>query len=513
MPSKTKFGVKEKVSSSSSAKQRELYDRVQEILIGSLIADSSSISSVLEIVNEEDIEEPKYALIFNVVSELSRRNEAISDITIISELQSRGHLEMVGGTAEIFRLKTAGEKYLTDAPISVYSRIVKESSAKAKTQRILEEALPNFEDDSGVAASDAISEVQSSLNENLLNLSDSSTITNFSKQFDEYSVLLEERLKTSIENEGNAEGLQGIPSLLPSLNAYTTGWLPGQMITVGAGTGVGKSVMAVNCAVAAAMAGKSVMFFSLEMSRTDLEDRIVSSTTGIPMKKLKQGRLSEEERATLAKQQEEMKNMTIIIDVEPKQTIDSIRARALRQAQTPAGLDFIIIDYLQLITSTSRHSNRQEIVAEISRNSKLLAKQLNIPIMVLVQMKRKSEDSAEESSIPRLDDIRESGAIAQDSDIVILLHREISMDDTTPHTLVILAKNRGGENNKTIRCHSNLGCSVFREVTRVKDVEELSEKTDYTDSSTLDDSDSFEELDEFDEFSQFVDDLDDELDF
>lgn len=803
-------------NSKESAKKRELFEAAQRRLIAALLADGSAAARVLELIQEEDIEEPSFHLIFSCMAELSRRNEAISTLSVAEMLTNRGQLKEAGGPAVLYQLQVEGEKVLLEAPPQVYARIVKESSAKAKITRTLYDHASFFQDDSGVQAVDGVSDLQASLNETLLRLSDASTITRFAEDFQSYLDLLIERQKVSEANGADAQGLQGIPSLLPSLNRYTTGWLPGQLITVGAKTGVGKalaintpiltekgwrtmaeikigdkvfgpdgrltkvtnvtevmedrscyevafsngakivadaehqwvtqtaksrrtnksaeavttqeifeslhingrknhsisvadevdfpeielpidpyifgywlgdghswsnsiavhcddfpnlegqlikagyhytvnktqatyavtfsskpiarggdmrekkgskadlralgvlqnkhipelylmasvpqrkallaglldsdgsvskktgrvefgvtserladdfvklsqslglvtfatekavkgktlkssvaytvqfkghfnpfelerkakffqyrkdvstkyfitnvtavdsvpvrcievdnashmylagehlipthnSVFAVDCAIAAAKANSSVMFFSLEMSKTEIEDRVLAATTGIPMNRLKQGDLTDEEHRILLAQMKEMAGMKLIIDVEPKVTVDIIRARALRQAQTEAGLDFIIIDYLQLITPTGRFSSRQEAVADISRNVKLLAKQLQVPIMVLVQLNREKD---EENALPHLDKIRESGAIAQDSDIVVLLHRDAALDDTTPHTLVILAKNRNGEANKTVRCHSNLECSLFREVTRVKDVERLSE--------------------------------------
>lgn len=452
--------------------KRELFEAAQRRLIASLLADGSAISRVLELIQEEDIEEPSLFLIFNCMAELSRRNEEISTLSVAEMLSNLGQLKEAGGPPTLYQLQIEGEKALLEAKAVVYARIVKESSAKAKITRTMREHVNLFQDDSGVAAVEGVSDLQASLNETLLKLSDASTITRFAEDFQGYLDLLNLRKQISEENGPEAQGLQGVPSLLPTLNRYTTGWLPGQLITVGARTGVGKSVFAVDCAIAAAKANSSVMFFSLEMSKTEIEDRVLAATTGITMNRLKQGDLTDEENRILLAQMKDMKDMKLIIDVEPKVTVDIIRARALRQAQSPAGLDFIIIDYLQLITPTGRFSSRQEAVADISRNVKLLAKQLGVPIMVLVQLNREKD---EENALPHLDKIRESGAIAQDSDVVVLLHRDAALDDTTPHTLVILAKNRNGEANKTVRCHSNLECSLFREVTRVKDVERLSE--------------------------------------
>lgn len=452
-----------------STKQRDLYARSQRRLVASLLADGSNISRVLESITVEDVEEPSYNLIFSVMADLARANQPISDITVGSRLEEQGNLRKAGGPSMLFSLVTEGQKYLLDAPVSVYASIVKEAAAKAGIRRELQEAGSAFKDDSGVNAADAVSDLQGFLNEKLLRLSDASTISKFSDSLDDYFGVLDERKEIAETNSTN-EGLQGIPTLLPSLNKYTNGWKPGYLVTVGARTGIGKSVMAINCAVAAVMSNKSTMFFSLEMSKEQIIDRVVASTTSITLNNLKTGNVNNEERQILKEQLETMKDMKLIIDTEPKITVDGIRARALRQAQSSDGLDFIIVDYLQLITPSGRFSSRQEAVADISRNMKLLAKQLGVPIMVLVQLNRKS---GEEDGLPELDNIRESGAIAQDSDVVILIHRDKSMDGTTPHTLVLLAKNRDGEADKIIRCHSILECSIFKEITRVDDAEGL----------------------------------------
>lgn len=482
--------------------KKGLYDEAQRLLVASLLADSSTANRVLELISEDDVEEPSLSLIFSSIAELARADEDISTFTVAEDLQSKGLLAQVGGPPALYSLAVDGEKALLNALPAVYARIVKESSAKLKISRILQESTKGFKDDSGIAAVDAVSDLQENLNESLLRLSDSSTITKLNEDFDAYMEMLDERLKISIENENMGSGLQGIPSLLPTLDSYTTGWLPGQLITVGARTSIGKSIFAVNCAVSAGRANKSTLLFSLEMEKDEVEDRILASTTGISLNALKQGRLTEEETQLLKEQMKIMKSMKLVIDTEPIITVDMIRARALRQAQSPDGLDFIIIDYLQLITPTGSYSSRQEAVASMSRQMKILAKQLGVPIMVVVQLNRKDNSKDTENTLPNLDQIRESGAIAQDSDIVILLHRDAALDDTTPHTLIILDKNRNGEAKKTIRCHSNLECSLFREVKRVKDVEDRLSEDD------LDDLAEEIDLDDFDDFDLSEDDQD-----
>lgn len=474
----------------------DLYKQVQKRLIASLLFDGENAGRILEIVSPEDFEEPAYELIYSAIAAISRRNDTVSSISIAHQLESEGNLKKAGGAATLYQLREEGSRFLLEASIELYARMVKEASAKTKLRKTLLEYQKVFTSDSGVPASDGVSELQSRLNEELYKLSDESSSSNLSEDYDDYFALLEQRRLLTEENANSSDGLVGIPSLLPSVNHYTGGWRPGQLITIGARTGVGKTVFAVNSAVAAAQAGKSVLFFSLEMGADELTDRIVSSTTGVPLYKLSRGTLDDADRQTLAATKAEVGSMKIKIEAEARVTIDSIRAKALRQAQSPDGLDFIIIDYLQLITPVGRFSSRQEAVADLSRNAKLLAKQLGVPLMVLVQVNRESKD--DENPIPKLHQIRESGAIAQDSDIVILLHRDESLDDTIPHTLVLLEKNRNGEAQKTIRCHSNLECSIFREVIRSKDVDRL---TDGDEQQAADDFD-------LDEFEGLIDDDD-----
>lgn len=449
----------------------ELYKEAQRRLIGSLLYDGEGVNKVLEIVTAEDFEEPDLQIIFESIVNVSRVSEDVNLISVSKDLDFLGMLSKIGGAAAMYSLRSKGERWRIEAQPALYASIVKEYSAKYRMKNVLEEHEKLFKPDSGATAAEVISQLQGELNLELYKLSDESTVSELAGSMEEYFAILAERYERSKENEnGAAAGLQGIPSLLPKLNEYTSGWMPGQLITVGARTGVGKTIFAINSAVAAAKAGKSVLFFSLEMGDQELKDRVISSMTGIFTNHLKKGALTPEDKKILEEARPEIDQMRLLFDTDPKVTIDSIRARSLRRAQSEAGLDFIIVDYLQLITPSGRFSSRQEAVADLSRNMKLLAKQLQVPIMVLVQVNRAGKDD-EENNIPRLDNIRESGAVAQDSDLVILLHREQSMDDTIPNTLVILAKNRNGVAEKTIVCHSNLECSLFREIQRARDVE------------------------------------------
>lgn len=475
---------------------RKLYKQAQESLIGCLLASHRDTVEVFELLNPEDFQEPKFELIYSAAMELSRQSEPVDAYTVANYLESRGELSNVDGLEGLEQLTVIGKERGMEAPIRVYAKILRETAAKKRAQDLIEEYKERFEGDSGSTAADSLTELQSDLNNEIYKISNESTMAELSEVAADYQDLLEKRKKISEENAQIGDGLQGIPTSLPSLNRYTTGWKASQMITVAAETGVGKSVFAINSAVAAMTAGKSVLFFSLEMSVEEINDRIISGISSIPMNDLKQGLLDESNKKTLEVAIESLSTAKLTIDSDAKQTVDGIRAKALKKAQSPDGLDFIVIDYLQLITPTGKFSSRQEAVSDISRNMKLLAKQLEVPVMVLAQMNRSSEES--EDGLPNLKGIRESGAIAQDSDIVVLLHRNKSQDEDIPPTYVILAKQRNGEADKTIKCHSHLECSMFQEIIVNKEFQTYSneevEALDREISEDLDDLDDLEDL-------------------
>lgn len=481
---------------------RKLYKEAQESLVACLLASHRDTVEVFELLSPDDFQEPKYELIYNAAMEISRQSEVVDAYTVASYLEANGELATVDGLEGLEQLTLTGKQRGMEAPIRVYAKILREIAAKRRAQDLIETYKDRFEGDSGSTAADSLTELQADLNNEIYKISNESTMSEISDVVDTYQELLDKRKKISEENSQIGDGLQGIPTSLPSLNRYTTGWKPSQMITVAAETGVGKSVFAINSAVAAMTAGKSVLFFSLEMSVEEINDRIISGISSIPMNDLKQGVLDSTNEDTLKAAIASLSSAKLTVDADAKQTVDGIRAKALKKAQSPEGLDFIVIDYLQLITPTGKFSSRQEAVADISRNMKLLSKQLEVPVMVLAQMNRSSEDS--EDGLPTLKGIRESGAIAQDSDVVVLLHRNKSQDEDIPPTYVILAKQRNGEADKTIKCHSHLECSMFQEIIVKRDQTYSEEEIAALDDDMSDDLEELEDLgmDDWDSFDE-----------
>ena len=501
-------------SSSSSRSDYDPYEIAQKGLVASLLYDDIDADRVLEIIDEDDFSVASYREIMASIARLIRSDKAVSVTTVGADLEQHGRLKNVGGLRELFSLRVKGEAARLEATPVTYAKIIREYSSKETIRQALKEAQKTLVGDSGVSASQSISEIQDTLNQELLKLSDDSKTVSVANFVEDYDLILDERKRLSEENkELGIEGLQGIPTLVPSLNKFTGGFMPGQFITVAARTGVGKSVFAVMQAIAAAEAGYSVMFFSLEMSHEEIVNRIVANMSGVPLNKLKSGLLSEEDRKKVFETTKRLRELKIHIDTDDKISIDTIRSKAQKQATSPDGLDMIIVDYLQLVSSPRRYTNRQEEVASISKDMKRMARALGIPVMSLAQLNRKQGgDDDGEDVMPTLDNIRESHAIAQDSDVIILLHRDTKTDNTVGITKIILAKQRDGVSNKIINCHSNLANSMFREIKKEKDVshsdfsdDDLESESDYVGGDDGFDDD----LDDYDEFDSDDDDFGD----
>lgn len=475
----------------------ELYEEAQLSVVGSLLygtksnaVSDSDVAEVLDTVGPDDFDNPSCRILMESIASLVASSQTINTMTVMSSLEQSGNLKKFSPN-EIQDIYRFGKKAIAQQPPVFYASVVKEYSVKYSMQDYLDEVLDNFVPDSGIPVSDAVAGLQSHLEGVSRSMSTSSTISSTIGMKERFVEKLHEREEITESNIHGASGLQGIPSLLPTLDEITSGWQGGQMITVGAQTGVGKSVFGIDCAVAAAQAGATVMLFSLEMALDEVENRIVAIHTGIPIKDLQQGKIHKDDEETLEKGLEDLSRMNLIIDVQPGLTVEALRSRIARQAQSKKGLDMVIIDYLQLleVSKSARSYSREQDVANIANAAKEIAKTFNIPVMVLAQLRR-PKDNDEEEAIPTEHWIRESGSIAQNSDIVLLLHRpRQEAGGITPNTKVIIAKHRNGESHRTITCHSDLECSVFREVERHKDDDD----TNFSEDDILNDDEDGEE--------------------
>lgn len=494
----------------ASNKERALYDEAQQKLVSSMLASDVDISEILESVRSDDVDEPALKLVFDAVSELFLSGEKVSVVSVAEYLDSNGQLAESGGLPRLYELHKAGEEAIEDATPKVYARLTKEFSAKKTVLATLKDSVANFKPDSGFLAADAMSALQADLNDIMYTLSDEKTISTSQDLAAEFHDRMEVNAQIAEENAERADGVMGIPTPLPTLSRETSGWMPSQMITIAANTGVGKSVFAINSLVAGCQSGKSVLFFSLEMERHEIENRIVSSVSGIQGNDLKVGKIDDPK--ALSDALSEIDKWKFQIDTRAGIDLPMIRAQALKKAATPEGLDLIILDYLQLVESHRKSNNRQVEVAEISRAIKKLAKDLMIPVIAVAQLTRPSTPEDAER-LPTRNDIRESGAIANDSDIIVLLHRERNTEGIPEPTKVILDKNRNGPEGRIIMCHSDLKYFVFREMERSapdritdEDLDELDKEAgDILGDSDLDGEDFGDQSEDFDSSNEELD--------
>lgn len=413
----------------------------ENALLASIFDDPEALDYVSEIVQPEDFYEPANATIYEIMLNFRERGKAIHPIGVTAELKKLGELANVGGIAYITELTNPSSmaNYATDA--DGYALLIKESAQMRKIQKLGETIIQSTQEGSNFNSHQALALAEDSI----------FLIGNQTESSDGAKNLSSVFLDTvkEIEQAGkNPEGVAtGIPSGFIELDAKTNGFHPQQLITVGARPAIGKSTIAVDFARhAALLAGKTVLMFSLEMSKKEILMRIISAQTRIPLQDIRKGNLTGEQWNLIAEVKKEVDNSNFLIDDFAKINLGRIRSTIMKQKMKPEGLDMVLIDYLQLIeiTSTRKNATRENDVSELSRGLKLLAKEFDIPIIILAQLNRGSENRTDKT--PQPSDLRESGSIEQDSDVIILLHRpEIYNENDRPGEAdLILAKQRNG---------------------------------------------------------------------
>lgn len=454
---------------------KNLYLSFQEGLIKSLIADPSALNDVVRIVDVNDFSDTNYQLVYEGLLNLNRANEEISlpgIVKMITEKNPEAHID----PEWILNLDNDFTETISQASATTWARLLKRESARAQTSKVINDAKQKLNKNNNPL--DVISNINNQLNEIMLNSVEDNDKTP-EEVIADYKEFMKERLTKKTEI---------IPSPYPSVDKYTIGWLPGQLITIAARTSVGKTVFATNAAVAAAAAGKSVQIFSLEMGEYDLIDRMTSYMSHIPLKTIKTEPFDMNQAKLFENTLKTYEQYKINIDPNPRVTVDYIRSKAIKRAQSEDGLDLIIVDYLQLITNPNHTGNRQESVAEVSREMKILAKQLGVPVIILAQVNRLKSDD-DENKMPTINDIRESAAIAQDSDVIILIHRNTKSDDVDPKAKFIIGKNRNGEAPKIVTVRAMLECNTFMDMGGTEDIDGGNDSNNPDDTFVPDDSD------------------------
>lgn len=418
----------------------------EQSLIGSMLVDPACIPEVIEQVRAEDFYAEENQRIFEVIYSMFNSAQKIDPVTVLDMLTRMGYYDEAGGRAYLFQLM---EVTPNTRNVGEYLRIVRDKSLLRQLADAGAEIQQNALEARGEASS--IAELAEQRVYNIRQGREIKGLSRLSEVIANLYTELDERAKSDSEIPGMSTGFHALDTALTGLNKS-------DLILIAARPGMGKTAFALNIALNAAKAavkakkdkhdrkGTGVCVFQLEMSKEQLASRFLSSEALIETQKLKTGNLDPDDWVKIARASSVLAGVNIYVDDNPAITVAEIKAKCRRLGDE---LGLIVIDYLQLMHSGGRHSdNRVQEVAEISRSLKIMAKELNIPVVCLSQLSRASEQRADKR--PMLSDLRESGAIEQDADIVMFIYRDDYYDDDSEMkniAEIIVAKNRHGATN------------------------------------------------------------------
>lgn len=409
----------------------------EQSVLGSVFISPDSLISLADELVPDDFYKPANKIVFKTMLSLLEKGEPIDATTMGSALANQGDISKIGGITYIVELVNSTP---TSKNVEYYAKIVKEKATLRKMIADLSDSLSNvYQGD--VSIDDIIAKIEKSM----LDISNQNTGTGFRNVAD----ILDTHMQM-VETRSQTDGVvTGLSTGFVGLDKITTGLHEGNLIILAARPAMGKTALALNIAKhVATIERKPAVIFSLEMGAEELIERMVASEGMIPGYHLKTGNLSTDEWKRLVHAQSNLYDVPIFVDDTAGIRISEIRSKARKLSQEMGGLGIIIIDYLQLITGSKRE-NRQQIVSEISRELKILAKDLKVPVIALSQLSRSVEQRQDKR--PMLSDLRESGSIEQDADIVAFLYRDAyyqkeqgDSQEANNVTELILEKNRHG---------------------------------------------------------------------
>jgi replicative DNA helicase len=422
----------------------------EQSVLGGMLLSKDAIADVVEIIKERDFYRPAHELIYDAILDLYGRGDPADPVTVVAELTKRGDIARAGGAPYLHTLISSVP---TAANAGYYARIVRD---RAILRRLVEAGTKivqlGYSEEGDV--DDAVDSAQAEVYQ--------VTESRMSEDYIQLSELLPAALD-EIEAISSGVTKEGVMTGFKDLDALTNGFHAGNMVVLAARPGVGKSTLGLDIARHASIKnGDTSVIFSLEMSRSEITMRMLSAEARVGLNNIRSGSLSDEEWARLAKRMGEISEAPLFIDDSANLSLMEIRAKARRLKQRH-NLKLIVIDYLQLMTSGKKVENRQQEVSEFSRNLKLLAKELNVPIIAISQLNRSPEQRSDKK--PMLSDLRESGSIEQDADVVILLHRDEMYDSQSRsgEADLIVAKHRNGQ-TRTITVAAQLHFARFTDM-------------------------------------------------
>lgn len=413
---------------------------IEKSVLGALLLQQDSFHIVAELLSPESFYEPIHQEIYKAIFNLGKRNRAIDFFTVADELKSSGKIEEIGG-----------EVYLAELTSFVTSTAHIEEHAKIVQQKYIQRQLIKSAMEIQRRSFDESEDVEELINfaeYEIFNLSQG----NIKRETVQINALLSKAISEIEEAAKNKNKLLGVPSGFTEIDRYTSGWQKSDLIIIAARPSMGKTAFVLSMARNMAVQhNRPIAFFSLEMSSLQLVNRLMSAEAEIPNDKLRTGDLKDHEWQQLERKLKNLESAQIFIDDTPAISIFELRAKCRRLVKA-YNIQCVIIDYLQLMTAgIDLKGNREQEVSTISRSLKSIAKELNIPIIALSQLNRSVESRSGDKK-PQLSDLRESGAIEQDADMVLFIHRPeyygITADadgrPTTGLAEIIIAKHRNG---------------------------------------------------------------------
>ena len=406
----------------------------EQSVLGAMLIKKEAITQAQELLRPDDFYREAHRIVFETMLELAGDNEAVDLVTLTEALRKKEMLEKVGGISFI----TALANYVpTAANIVYHAQIVKE---KSELRHLIDAATEIAS--AAYEATDDVKDIMDDAEKKILAVAANQTGGAF-EPIRNIVIDTVGRVETLYENQG---GLTGISTGFRDLDRDTSGLQKSDLILVAARPSMGKTAFTLNIATYAAMHGHTVAFFSLEMSKEQLVQRMLCSEGGIDSQRLRTGQLEDADWDRLINTADRVSKASIYIDDTAGINVMDLRSKA-RRLKAEHGLDLIVIDYLQLMQGRARSSsdNRQQEISEISRSLKALARELDVPVVALSQLSRSVESRTVKK--PMLSDLRESGSLEQDADIVMYLYREDYYDQETERkniTEVIIAKHRNG---------------------------------------------------------------------
>lgn len=414
----------------------------EQAVLGAMLIDKEAIAKATEVLSADDFYREAHRVIFSAMLELYNKNEAVDMVTVTEILKRDNKLEDIGGIAYITSLANV---VLTAANVKYHAEIVAEKSVLRQLVRVSTEIAAM-----GYEANEDVGTLMDTAESRILEISNRKKKNDFTAIND---ILMDsvQSIESLLQNKG---GLTGLPAGFADLDKLTSGLHPSDFIILAARPSMGKTALALNIVQNVALRAhkviggepRSVAFFSLEMSKEQLVNRMLCAEAGIDSQRLRVGEMHDEDWTHLWDACDTMSRAKIYIDDTAGITAMDMRSRA-RRLKAEHGLDLIVVDYLQLMQGSGKRNNsgdRQQEVSEISRSLKALARELDVPVLALSQLSRSVE--SRQVKRPMLSDLRESGSLEQDADIVAFLYREDYYNPETEnkHTELIIAKHRNG---------------------------------------------------------------------